>query len=51
MLTVVAASVFCAPGVALHRDPGQASLLKQHKGTVPLLFFIVCTVVLFVFFV
>lgn len=26
------ASVFCAPGIALHKDPGQASLSKQHKG-------------------
>jgi len=32
MLTVAAASVFCAPGIALEKDPGQASLSKQHKG-------------------
>jgi len=29
---VVAASVFCAPGVTLQKDPGQASSSKQHKG-------------------
>ena len=32
VLTVAAASVFCAPGIALQKDPGQASLSKQHKG-------------------
>ena len=29
---VAAASVFCAPGVTLQKDPGQASSSKQHKG-------------------
>ena len=32
MFIVAAASVFCAPGVALRKDPGHASLSKQHKG-------------------
>jgi len=39
MPTVAAASVFCAPGIALHKDPGQASLSKQHKGDNYIIYF------------
>jgi len=32
-INVAAASVFCAPGITLQKDPGQASSSsKQHKG-------------------
>ena len=34
IVDVAAASVFCAPGITLQKDPGQASSSKQHKGDV-----------------